>query len=813
MIETRCLFNRWFARAAVAVVAWLGCTISGSTQELGNKAPHLSSPPTDHAVAKWIEEVQTNRGKGTTYSIPLERYSQPTNELPIGVFDSGIGGLTVLETILTLDEHNNRTGQPGKDGIPDFQNERFLYLGDQVNMPYGNYAAVGKEDLLREFILRDVIFLLGDRFWEKPHSNAPTFSKPPVKAIVIACNTATAYGLEDIRRALREWNVSIPVIGVVEAGANAVVQELPSNGDSGTVAVMATVGTCSSNAYPKAIAKSAGQAGKRQPLVWQQGSLGLAGAIEGSRSFLKDDQPSANPTANQSADYQGPSKSNPKAFIDPNLESVYAFDFTGIVNSSKDSHDVRLNSVENYVRYDVVTMVEGYRRSGAKLPIEKVILGCTHFPFESKRIAENLERLRQYRSSDGTLPYKELISPQVELVDPGVLTAKQLFRTLTLNKLRSQRSDVAMPTIDRMFLSVANPNHSAIQSHGGFSNEYKFGRTAGESRGEDFLVVPLTCETLPASLVPLVSTHCRSIWTDLQRSTTKALEFELQSDRIQIALDREKVGEFVFQDPKVLRPYFSNARSASGIQVTRTHPPIEGKDALDHDTMHPGIWMAFGDISGNDFWRNKALIRHLKFSQSPRVASGELQFATESELVGNDGMMLATCTNKIRCITRPAGWMVLWEATFRATTDVAFGDQEEMGFGTRVATELTEKNGGIVLNSEGQRTAAKTWGQKAVWCDYSGKSSGKDVGILIMASPSNFREPWWHNRNYGLMLSNPFGRKAMKQGDSSSLSVKKGESLSLTFGAMIHEGPDVDPKAEYDFFLNATEPKTQTSTR
>ena len=83
--------------------------------------------------------------------------------LPIGVFDSGIGGLTVLEALLTADFFNNDTLQTGADGRPDFAGEHFLYLGDQANMPYGNYAAVGREDYLRELILKDAVFLLGKR--------------------------------------------------------------------------------------------------------------------------------------------------------------------------------------------------------------------------------------------------------------------------------------------------------------------------------------------------------------------------------------------------------------------------------------------------------------------------------------------------------------------------------------------------------------------------------------------------------------------------------------------------------------------------
>ena len=69
---------------------------------------------------------------------------QINKQLPIGVFDSGTGGLTILQAILTLDAFNNKTGKPGGDGVPDFSNEAFQYLADQANMPYGNYAAANK---------------------------------------------------------------------------------------------------------------------------------------------------------------------------------------------------------------------------------------------------------------------------------------------------------------------------------------------------------------------------------------------------------------------------------------------------------------------------------------------------------------------------------------------------------------------------------------------------------------------------------------------------------------------------------------------
>lgn len=68
--------------------------------------------------------------------------------MPIGVFDSDTGGLAVLNVIVALNAYNSKMHQKGADGIPDFSSEDFIYLADQANMPYGNYAARNKTDLL-----------------------------------------------------------------------------------------------------------------------------------------------------------------------------------------------------------------------------------------------------------------------------------------------------------------------------------------------------------------------------------------------------------------------------------------------------------------------------------------------------------------------------------------------------------------------------------------------------------------------------------------------------------------------------------------
>lgn len=267
-----------------------------------------------------------------------------------------------------------------------------------------------------------------------------------------------------------------------------------------------------------------------------------------------------------------------------------------------------------------------------------------------------------------------------------------------------------------------------------------------------------------------------------------------------IFFNKHRVAEFTFRDEKILRPFFSNVIESAGLLATRRHPPVEGKDATDHDTMHPGLWLAFGDINGYDFWRNKGKIAHVRFLDEPEADGDRIRFATENRVLTADGEVLCTLINRYLFIRRPYGYLIVWDATFNADRgDIVFGDQEEMGFGARVATEIAEKNGGVIRNSHGVTTAEKTWGQPAAWCDYSEQNTDRLRGITLMPDPENFRESWWHNRDYGVFVANPFGRAAMKQGEKSAVIVKQGETFRIRFAAAFHGGVDYDPAEEYKY--------------
>lgn len=283
--------------------------------------------------------------------------------------------------------------------------------------------------------------------------------------------------------------------------------------------------------------------------------------------------------------------------------------------------------------------------------------------------------------------------------------------------------------------------------------------------------------------------------------------FSQESGKVAVAIGGRPIATYVYRDNKIPRPYFAHVRAPGGVQVTRTHPPVEGKDPTDHATYHPGIWMAFGDIAGSDYWRNKAAVVHEEFAATPTGGPAKGTFAVHNSYRAEDEAAKVICSEVCRYtfLVRLSGYLLIWDSTFSSDGSAfTFGDQEEMGLGVRVATPITEKNGGLITNGNGLKTARKAWGESADWCDYSGAIGDKRVGITLMCDPANFRPSWFHARDYGLLLANPFGRKAFRKGETSEIVVKPGEKFRLRYGVLLHASPSdekPDLKAAYADFL------------
>ena len=380
---------------------------------------------------------------------------------PIGIFDSGTGGLTVMDAIVTLDMFNNSTGEEGPDGIRDFEGASFIYLADQANMPYGNYASEGKTDYLRELVVQDALFLMGHK----------------VKSIVIACNTATAVGLEDIQSLLALSQTGVSVTGVINAGAKGALERFGKE-ESGAIGVMATVGTIRTGGYERTVRKMAeewGYTGNVQ--IVNQPAMGFAEAVDEEPDFVwrLARQPRAN--------YRGPALHHPDHPIDTALLDAYNFDFSnhGILYSGTlgSYTQLQLNAAQNYARYHLLSLLEKLRAKPQPQPLKALIMGCTHYPYYKETLDLMLQELRGY-SQNGVYPYRDLIAEEVALVDPAVNTAKELYLLLRGQQLLAPSSSatqaafyITIPNSDLPGVGLETPNR--------FTYEYKYGRNPGTS--------------------------------------------------------------------------------------------------------------------------------------------------------------------------------------------------------------------------------------------------------------------------------------------------------------------------------------------
>ena len=96
-------------------------------------------------------------------------------------------------------------------------------------------------------------------------------------------------------------------------------------------------------------------------------------------------------------------------------------------------------------------------------------------------------------------------------------------------------------------------------------------------------------------------------------SQTAVVSFRHEPSVLHIDIGGRPFADYVYGDKVITRPFFAHVKTPAGVQVTRNHPPDPDKDLTDHATFHPGLWMSFGDVSGNDSWRLKAKVEHEMF--------------------------------------------------------------------------------------------------------------------------------------------------------------------------------------------------------
>ena len=274
--------------------------------------------------------------------------------------------------------------------------------------------------------------------------------------------------------------------------------------------------------------------------------------------------------------------------------------------------------------------------------------------------------------------------------------------------------------------------------------------------------------------------------------------------------------------PEVAKPYFWPVLGPSGLPLTRAWPMEKGQagESIDHKHQK-SAWFCHGDVIldgleltakekskqavGIDFWSEEeghGTIACTGFGPKTQ-AKNHGEIATTNEWRTAEGRKVLDEKRTIHLYDLGEARLIVLDIDLHASAGkITFGDTKEGSMGIRINDAIREvigkeKGPGKLENAEGKIGEKEVWGYPSAWCDYSGPLDGKVVGLAILSDPKN-PQANWHSRGYGLMAANPFGRDksgfpAMK-GNTTLLSIPKGDHLKLRYGLLLHSGDAKDGK-------------------
>lgn len=317
----------------------------------------------------------------------------------------------------------------------------------------------------------------------------------------------------------------------------------------------------------------------------------------------------------------------------------------------------------------------------------------------------------------------------------------------------------------------------------------------------------------------------------------------------------------VFNDDRIVATYHSDLEgtpgfypllSPSGLPLTRNFPmepfgAAKGNSAAatrfenqDHP-HHRSMWFDHGVVNGIDFWaltspgkvgrvvqrsEGNNVVQSSTLTDGVATTSEFCELITENDWIGPDDRRVLSDQREFR-FHEYLGDTVM-DVTVKLIAsdgDVTFGDTKEGSLGVRVAgTMKVDANlGGEINNAEGLKDG-DTWAKVSNWVDYSGpiapsdlpesdaKLTAKDAadweraGITMMYHPANeLPECYWHVRTYGLFAANPFGRHHFGAPAYDGVKIEEGESLTLHFRMVIHDGAFDQEKTQQHFEAYAAE--------
>ena len=203
---------------------------------------------------------------------------------------------------------------------------------------------------------------------------------------------------------------------------------------------------------------------------------------------------------------------------------------------------------------------------------------------------------------------------------------------------------------------------------------------------------------------------------------------------------------------------------------------------------HCSLFLACDMVNGGNYWY-EGFERGQIVSKGATIAEqGDRVVITDECIWQRPGTDSPLKDSRRITITAPSKNIrqIDFEVVFEALTDVEIMKTGHSLFSARVAVDINGKNGGVIINAEGDRGEEATYGKRSAWIDYYGKRGNTMEGIAILQHPSNvaYPFPWW-TREYGFFA--PSAANWLPN-NAASIKFSKGEKMALRYRVLIHAG-------------------------
>ena len=283
--------------------------------------------------------------------------------------------------------------------------------------------------------------------------------------------------------------------------------------------------------------------------------------------------------------------------------------------------------------------------------------------------------------------------------------------------------------------------------------------------------------------------------TTAASAQTKKVTAKKVGDKIEFRANDDLITSYILSEFEKY-PFFFPVNGPSKANVTSMRNTLY--------PHHSSLFFGCDKVNGGNYWQEGLERGQIISLRADILESGAEKATIENECIWRRPGADAPIKDK-RIISVSASssdkYQIDFEITMEMLMDVTIQKTNHSLFSGRMDMDLSVRNGGTLVNAEGESGEKDTFGKRSAWMDYHGKRMGETEGMAILQHPSNdwYPAPWF-TRDYGFFSPTPMYWPE----NGENIVLKKGEEIHLRYRVIIHTGDHVeaDIAGEFEKFKN-----------